>query len=138
MNKFPQGYIVAAGVAALERYAKDKTPLPKATRIQFEGTGAQAHPKKDEFGNVVGGVRSPHVDVPISTYHAHLTGELATCAEFVNEEVWDWWQAAQVYGSYESYIAKVNASIDTMLRDRFITELGAKRLRAEMVRPKNR
>jgi hypothetical protein len=138
MNQFPQGYIVSAGVAALEAYAKDKTPLPKAARVEMEGTGQTAHAKKDRNGNVVGGVRSPFVDVPTSTYTAHLTGENATCAEMVNEEKWDWWQTATMYGTYENYMAKVNASIDGMLKGRFITELGAKRLRAELVRPKAR
>jgi hypothetical protein len=33
-------------------------------------------------------------------------------------------------------MAKVNASIDGMLRDRFITPEGAKRMREELVRPR--
>jgi hypothetical protein len=51
-------------------------------------------------------------------------------------EVWDWWKIAGLYGSYDNYMAKVRASIDAMLRNRWITPKGAVRMRAELVRPR--
>jgi hypothetical protein len=136
MNEFPQGYIVSGGIAALERYAKDRTPLPRAPRIETERADGHVRLKQDRHGNPIGGVRSPWLDVPIGTYHMELTGPLVTCAEMGYREVWDWWRIAAIYGSYDNYMAKVNASIDGMLRDRFITPEGAKRMREELVRPR--
>ena len=136
MNLFPQGYIVAGGVAALEAYARDKTPLPKASRVEIEAKDGATHLKMDPRGNAVGGVRSPWLDVPIGTYHIELTGPNPTCAEMGYLENWDWWRVAAMYGSYDSYIAKVRASIDGMLKERFITPKGAERMRAELLKPR--
>ena len=138
MNEFPQGYIVSGAIANLERYAKDRTPLPTAPRVATEGTGANLRLKMDQHGNPIGGVRSPWVDVPTGTYHMKLTGALATCADMGFREPWDWWQIADVYRTRDNYMAKVTASIDAMLRDRWITPQGAKRMHAELVWPLSR
>jgi len=133
MNEFPQGYIVAGAIANLERFAKSKTPLPKAQRVATEGAGSAVKLKLDEHGNPLGGIRSPWLDVPTGTYHMKLTGALATCADMGYREPWNWGRLAAMYGTYANYLAKVNASIDAMLRERWITPEGAKRMRAEFV-----
>jgi alpha/beta hydrolase family protein len=134
MNDFPQGYLVAGAVANLEKFARDGMPLPKAPRVVTELVGGVTTVKLDQYGNAIGGVRSPFVDVPTGTFHAKLTGALSTCADMTYHEVWDWWKTAAVYGTYENYAARVNASIDAMLRGRWITDAAAKRLRAELLR----
>jgi hypothetical protein len=138
MNDFPQGHIVAGAVANLERYARDGSPLPKAPRIETETVGGVTKVTLDQYGNAKGGIRSPYVDAPTGTFHAKLSGALTTCADMTYHEVWDWWRTAAVYGSYDTYAAKVNASIDAMVRGRWITEASARHMRAELLKPAGR
>jgi hypothetical protein len=92
-------------------------------------------PKLDEHGNAVGGIRSAWLDVPTSTYHAILPGP-GNCDVAGYREDFPWWKSAARYETYENYTAKLSASIDRMLSERWITEAGAKRVRAELLRPK--
>jgi hypothetical protein len=130
-HDFPQNYIVSGAVANLERYAKDGTPLPRAARVEMDGE----LPKLDEHGNAVGGIRSVWLDVPTATYHAILPGP-GNCGVAGYREDFPWGKSAALYQTYENYMAKLSASIDRMLSERWITEAGAKRVRAELLRPK--
>ena len=125
-HDFPQHHIVSGVVANLERYAKDKTPLPKASRVVVENGNV----KLDAHGIAIGGVRSVWVDVPTAAYHPEACGNAGYRDDF------SWWKTAALYGSYENYVAKLNSSIDTMLRERWIDASSAKRIRAELIRPK--
>jgi hypothetical protein len=130
-HDFPQNYIVSGAVANLERYAKDGTPLPRAARVEMDGE----LPKLDEHGNAVGGIRSVWLDVPTATYHAILPGP-GNCGVAGYREDFPWGKSAALYETHENYMAKLNASIDRMLSERWITEAGAKRIRAELLQPK--
>ncbi len=44
---------------------------PLRPRIELEVAGEISVPKVDEFGNAIGGLRSPFVDLPLSTYKVH-------------------------------------------------------------------
>ena len=130
-HDFPQNYIVSGAVANLERYAKDGTPLPKAPRVEIEN----GEVKLDEHGNAIGGIRSVWLDVPTATYHTILPGQ-GNCRVAGYREDFTWWKDAALYGTYEAYMSKVTASIDRMLSERWITEAGARRIRAELMRSK--
>lgn len=132
VHDFPQNYIVSGAVANLDRYAKDRTPLPRAARVAVEN----GQVKLDAHGNAIGGIRSPWLDVPTATYHLELTGPNPTCVELGYREDFPWWKSAALYGSYENYMTKLGAAIDRMLADRWITEAGATRMRAELLRPR--
>lgn len=135
MNDFPQGYIVSGAVNNLERFARDRTPLPKSARVETETVNGTTHLRLDQYGNALGGVRSPWVDAPTGTFTAELTGENPTCAEMVHHEVWAWHKTAEIYGTYANYATKVNASIDNMVRNRWITDSAAKHIRDELLKP---
>jgi hypothetical protein len=96
------------------------------------------HVKLDEHGNALGGIRSPWIDVPTATYHLELTGPNPTCAELGYREDFPWWKSAALHGTYENYMKKLAASIDHMLAGRWITDAGARRMRAELLRPRMR
>jgi hypothetical protein len=128
VHDFPQNYIVSGAVENLNRHARDGTPLPRASRVALEN----GRVKLDEHGNAVGGIRSPWLDVPTATYHLELTGPNPTCAELGYREDFPWWKSAALYGTREAYQAQLSASIDRMLAERWITEAGARRMRAEL------
>ena len=66
LMEFPvMRYVVNAAFANLDRWVRDGTPAPRAERVAVKNGGTpQAAVATDEFGNAVGGVRSPYLDVP--------------------------------------------------------------------------
>ena len=133
MNNYPQGYLIDGALENLERYARDKTPLPKASRVGLIGSGASAKFQLDQYGNPVGGVRLPYIDVPIATYHNKLTGAEPTCVRMGYVETWPWQKTMAVYGTYDNYVQKVNAAIQKAVADRWVTPSDAARMRKDML-----
>jgi hypothetical protein len=133
MNDFPQGYIVSGILSDLAQYVRAKTPMPHAERIAMTGTGRDAKVVFDQYGNAMGGVRSPFVDVPTGTYVMPLTGANNTCGRMADHQVWDWGKTLSVYGSYANYAAKANASVDKLVAGRWVSAQDGEAIRKQVL-----
>ena len=69
-SRFPSSIHFNAALRNLDLWVRDELPPPRAEPILVEGNA----PVLDEFGNVQGGLRSPYVDVPASTWFGTATG----------------------------------------------------------------
>jgi hypothetical protein len=123
-----QSYVLNGAFANLDTWVRKGTAPPHAERI----TVKDGKVALDEYGNGLGGVRSPYVDVPTATYFTTAPGP-GTCRELGYDVKFDWARLDAVYGGYKDYAAKVAQSIDKMAKDRYITESDAKRMRAELI-----
>jgi hypothetical protein len=83
----------------------------------------------NEYGIGNGGIRSPYSDLPIAQY-TNASGGPGNCREFGSTTPLAWSQLEKLYGTHASYVQKVNASIDRMLKERWINESDAARMRA--------
>lgn len=80
-NCFPMGKIACAVFHHLEAWASSGIAPPRAARFSYGELlpddpyrGGQGRAlARDVHGNALGGVRSPHVDVPVATYFPHST-----------------------------------------------------------------
>lgn len=63
-NKGPQYIVLRAALKSLNRWVKDGVAPPTAEQIEMKGPQLII---RDEYGNARGGIRTPDVDVPIST-----------------------------------------------------------------------
>ncbi|HJT86454.1 MAG TPA: alpha/beta hydrolase domain-containing protein, partial [Bryobacteraceae bacterium] len=54
------------------------------------------------------------------------------CAEFGHTAAFDWGRLDSLYGSYKSYANKVSQSVDRSLKERWLTEADARRIKAEL------
>lgn len=128
-------YSYNAAFANLDRWVRKGTPPPKAERIEVKDAGTpQASLVLDKFGNGAGGVRNPYVDVPVATYYTSSPGP-GTCAELGHDAPFDWARLEALYGNYKDYARKVAQSADRMVKEHYLTEADAKRIKAEMVAP---
>jgi alpha/beta hydrolase family protein len=79
LTTFPLEYAIDAAFANLFRWARDGVPVPIANRIDVtDPTSPPASPLTDPDGNVIGGPRTPTVDVPVATYFGTTAGT-GTC-----------------------------------------------------------
>jgi Alpha/beta hydrolase domain len=66
-NDYPFAYVANAAFADLTKWIDFNQPPPHAQRIETTST-TPATIVEDQFGNALGGVRTPFVDVPTTTY----------------------------------------------------------------------
>jgi Alpha/beta hydrolase domain len=69
-SRFPSHIFFDAILANLDAWVRDGVPPPSADVISVFNSA----PVVDQFGNVVGGLRSPYLDVPTSTWFGSATG----------------------------------------------------------------
>jgi hypothetical protein len=129
-------YVFNSAYANLELWMRKGTPPPHAARMEVrDASTSQASIVTDQYGNGLGGVRSPYVDVPVATYRTNSQGPLGTCRQMGYKEQFDWARLDALYGNYKNYAAKVTQSVDRLVKERFFTESDGRRIKAELIAP---
>jgi polar amino acid transport system substrate-binding protein len=124
-------YALDAAWANLARWVRDGVPAPRALRVAVEHGGTpQARVVTDRYGNATGGVRTPYLEVPTATYYTSTRGP-GLCGNLAHSEPFSWAKLEAVYGSSQNYAAKVAASVDHLVADRWLTQSDGRRMNAE-------
>jgi hypothetical protein len=93
-----------------------------------KSTAAPHAPPLDANGG--GGVRNPYVDVPAATYLTNSTGP-GVCREMGREVAYDRAKFQTLYPTSKAYTDKVAESADRLVKERWLTESDAKRIKQE-------
>ena len=84
-------------------------------------------PVLDGFGNVIGGLRSPYLDVPTSTWFGTATGpsfcRIAGYEVPFTQELLD-----ELYASQDAYVRAVRRSVRELVADRLLTRADGDRI----------
>jgi hypothetical protein len=120
-NTYPFGYVADAAFADLTRWVEDATPPPRAPRIATTGSGAVA---RDRFGNALGGLRTPFLDVPSATYSptdtvAHDTDLAGLCVLLGYDTPFGHARLGSLYASHAEYLARVTRESSDLVRRGF-------------------
>jgi hypothetical protein len=108
VNAGPQHWIIDAAVRALGGWVAEGRRPAAAPRLELEGDGFRL----DDLGNACGGIRTPHVDVPVSvlsglgnggTPMAFLTG---STRPFPRERL------VELYGTRDAYVERFRAAAE--------------------------
>ncbi len=119
-SRFPSSIFFDAVQANLDAWVRRGTPPPHGSPIVVQ----QGQPVKDEFGNVVGGLRSPYLDVPTSRWEGNSTGA-SFCRIAGHEVPFDQATLDRLYRSHADYVRKVARSAYSLVAQRFITRYDA-------------
>ena len=121
--------IVPAAWRNLVDWVRKDIPAPRAEPIRVEN----GKPVLDAFGNVMGGVRSPFVDVPTATWSGASTGE-SFCFIAGHEKPFDPGRIKELYRDQNTYERKVTANVQKLVKERWITRADGNELIAEAKR----
>jgi hypothetical protein len=120
-SSFPMSAFVRAALRQLFRWAEDGIAPPRAPRIALKVDDVVAEANVDRFGNAVGGVPSPFLEVPIARYEAHSTpGPLCKLAG--REELLAYQVLVDRYGDMETYLAEFTRSLDATIDAGFLLD----------------
>ncbi len=120
INNGPQHLVVQAAFAAFNAWVDHGAPPPSPPPFKLSST----HPPTlalDKFGNVIGGVRTPDVDVPISTLSgAAPRGVTVICSLFGSTTPFSASQLTSLYGTKAGYLTKFTSSLDQAIAQGYI------------------
>ena len=121
-SSFPIDLFTRAAAANLARWAEGDGAAPHGKRIELATRGDVSDAKPDEHGNAVGGVRSPFVDVPLSSFEVH-SGPAPTCKLKGVETLLSADALTKAYGDVQHYMREFTKSLDATIKAGFLLEL---------------
>lgn len=116
-SRFPSRLAFNSALQNLDIWVRKGIAPPHAEPIKV----MDGKPVLDEFGNVQGGIRSPLVDVPTSTWNGNSTG-LSFCRIAGHEKPFDAARLKQLYPTHAAYVSAVKASVRQLVAERFILQ----------------
>ena len=122
VNSGPQHNVVQAAFTAFDKWVDNGTPPPSPAPFKLSSTDPPTL-ALDAHGNVIGGVRTPAVDVPVSTLSgAPAAGASTICGLFGSTVAFTPAQLASLYGTQSSYIAAYTKSLDKAIAEGYILD----------------
>jgi hypothetical protein len=115
-SRFPSRIFFDAALRNLDEWVRYGIRPPHADPIEVQnGAGVV-----DQFGNVVGGLRSPYLDVPTSTWFGNSTGP-SFCIIAGHEVPFTPARLSQLYPTHGAYVRAVVRDTLRLVRGRYIT-----------------
>jgi hypothetical protein len=120
INSGPQQHYVAqAALAHLVRWVLEGVAPPSAPRLEVDDSSTDFH--KDELGNVLGGIRTPWVDVPVAVLSGLGQGGESFAFLFGRTTPFDEATLTDLYpGGKDEYLERFEASLDATIEDGFV------------------
>ncbi len=120
INTGPQHVVVQAAFADFSRWVDDGKAPPSPAPFKLQSTDPPSL-ALDQHGNVIGGVRTPAVDVPTSTLSGSAPAGTSTiCSLFGSTTPFSAQQLTTLYGSKANYLSKYTASLDKAISERYL------------------
>jgi len=120
INDGPQHEVAQAAFAAFTKWVDRGVAPPSPPPFRLSGT----HPATlalDSHGNVIGGVRTPAVDVPVSTLSgAAPAGTSELCSLFGQSTPFSPATLASLYHSQSDYLSAYRSSLDAAIQKGYI------------------
>jgi hypothetical protein len=118
-NSYPFSNVANAAFADLTKWVDDGVPPPHAPTIEVTTTGSVV---RDSFGNALGGVRTPFVDVPTATYTpidtvAHPTAFSGFCILYGYNTPFGQRTLESLYKNHGQYVSRVAQESNRLVRE---------------------
>jgi hypothetical protein len=120
INDGPQHEVVQAAFSAFDKWVVDGTAPPTPSRFHLTSTNPTTY-ATDTHGNVIGGVRTPAVDVPISTLSGQApAGTTVICSLFGSAIPLSASTLTTLYPTKADYLADYTKSLDKAIKGGYI------------------
>jgi hypothetical protein len=135
VNDGPHRQTLRAALHQLVAWTATGEAPPTAPRVELvteTGKKRRIVIERDEHGNAVGGIRTPLVDVPVSTLSGEPAGGGAPfCAHFGSTTPFDATKLARLYPTHDSYVSAFTASAEAAVDAGFLLRPEADEMIAE-------
>lgn len=118
INSGPAHWVLKAGLRGLVDWITTGTPLPEAERLAV--TEDRDAFQLDTLGNVLGGIRTNYVDVPVAVLSGEGQAGESFCRIFGTTALFDDAQLSELYPTEQAYVDAVRASTDAAVEAGFL------------------
>jgi hypothetical protein len=124
-NPYPFSNVENAAFADLTAWIGPKqTPPPHADPIEVDTSTIPPTVVRDSFGNALGGVRTPFLDVPTATYVpfdtvAHVTTFSGFCILYGYSVPFSESTLQSLYSSHDDYVSQVTVASNGLVKEGF-------------------
>jgi hypothetical protein len=120
-NPYPFSNVANAAFADLTKWVDDGTPPPHAPTIDVNSAGLVV---RDSFGNALGGLRTPFVDVPTASYTpfdtvSHTTTFSPFCILYGYSTPFSQTALQSLYRTHGQYVSRVAKESHQLVREGF-------------------
>ena len=120
INDGPQHLVVQAAFTAFDTWVTQGTPPPSPAPFHLASTTPVTY-AVDQYGNVIGGVRTPAVDAPVSTLSGQApSGSSVLCSLFGSTTPLSATTLAHLYPTKADYLADYTKSLDRAIAKGYI------------------
>jgi hypothetical protein len=118
-SRFPSRIFIDAALRNIDLWSRYRIPAPPGRDILVD-PGPPPQPVLDRFGNVLGGLRSPYLDVPTATWTASQPGP-GFCFIVGYEAPFSQAQLDALYPTHRAYVRKVARDALRLAVRRYLT-----------------
>jgi len=118
INDGGQHWILKGAIHALDQWIRTGEEPTAAPRLALNDDETEL--LYDEFGNALGGLRTPYVDAPVATLSGFGQSGTSFCALFGTTDLFDEATLSQLYPTRDAYIAAIDAATDEAVAAGFI------------------
>ncbi len=129
INDGPAHWVLKAGVAALDNWIRSGEPAPSAAPIARNAAGTGL--RRDQYGNVIDGVRTPYVDAPVAAFSGSGQTGTSFCFLFGTTALFDAATLATLYPDRRAYIEAIDAATDSAVERGFVLPADAELIKAQ-------
>ncbi len=122
ITDLPYEYNFNAGAQALKAWVVDGVKPPHADRLVYDANNQNV---LDQYGNALGGVRTPYLDVPIATYHMGVSNGIFTCAVLGYKTPLGPDVIQQLYPQHGAYVSRVARDTQRIVKEGFMPSYDA-------------
>lgn len=125
-------FVYHAALDHLDDWVRKGVSPPHAPRIQLKDADTpKASVAMDQYGNALGGIRTFWVDDPVVMFTQSSAGP-GFCPELGHSDPLSWQKLEAIHGDYKSYVAKATASLDKSVKEGWITQADANKMKAAL------
>jgi hypothetical protein len=128
INSGPQHFVLNAAFAALSKWVTKKKAPAQAPRLDVAGSPPVIN--RDGYGNALGGIRTPSVDLPIAALSGVGQTGTAFCSLFGTTVPFDSATLASLYPKHSRYVAAVSKATRGAVKAGFLLNPDAKLIKA--------
>lgn len=118
INDGPGHWVLKAAAHALDNWIRTGEAAPSAPLIELNADGTAL--ALDEFGNALGGVRTPYLDAPVARLSGEGQSGTSFCRLFGVTELFDDTTLSMLYPSHETYVESIDSTTDAAVAAGFL------------------
>jgi hypothetical protein len=122
INAGPHHFVAKAALNHLHRWARGGAPPPEAARLTIDDRRMPPVFVRDDDGIVLGGIRTPQVDVPVDSLSGAPAGGSIACTLFGSTTPLPDARIAAMYASPAIYVEAYSEAADAAIAAGFVLE----------------